>query len=291
MQKTLTFTLSNAQEKELLEYLKTLGDIVSNSNEYVKWSVKSAEWTALMYTSGKFVLQTSNEVFGIEMQKRFSPKEDFQPHIGSDEVGKGDYFGPLVVCACYVGVVSLEKISKLGIMDSKKLLDEKIKSIAVDLIGEVEYELKIISPKEYNSLNRKFKNVSIVLAKAHAEVVEKLLGKVKEKVEFVVIDQFSKSKKRLEDEFKLSIPLKQYHHAESDIVVAAASIIARYFFLLEMEKMNEKYEVKFPLGATHVIGFGKDFVKKHCAEELENVAKISFRTTKQIIPVQETFSF
>ncbi len=291
MQKTLSFNLNDVQEKEIFEYLQTIGSLSPNSNEYVKWSVKGPDWTGLMYTSAKFVLQTSNESFGLDIEGRLLQKESFRPHIGSDEVGKGDYFGPLVVCACYINSSNFAKVSKFGIMDSKKLSDEKIRIIAEKLIGLVDYEEKIVSPKEYNELTKKFKNVSIILAKSHREVVEKLLKKVNGEAEFVAIDQFSKSKKRLEDEFDLDIPLKQYHHAESDITVAAGSIIARYFFLLEFEKMNEEYGLKFPLGATHVIGFGKSFVKKYGLKELEKVAKVSFKTTQKIMNSQGTFSF
>ncbi len=283
MQKTLTFTLNDSQVKEVFEFLKGIGVSKPNSNEYIQWCFKGSDWTASMYTSGKFVLQTSNIGLQNDLEKILVCEKDFVAHIGSDEVGKGDYFGPLVVCSCYIDSVALEKIAGYGIMDSKKLCDEKIKTIAKALVKDLDYEVKIVHPVEYAKLTEKFKNVSIVLAKLHVEVIQKLFSRIDSEVSYVVVDQFSKSKSRLNDEFNLKIPLKQYHHAESDVAVAAASVIARYFFLLEFEKMNERYGLNFPLGATHVIKFGRNFVKKYGVKELENVAKISFRTTKQII--------
>ncbi len=283
MQKTLTFTLNDSQVDEFYKYFQSLGTLTSNTNSYVQWSFKGSNWTAVMYTSGKLVVQTPDVDFADEINGRVVSQDVFKPHIGSDEVGKGDYFGPLVVCACYINENSLKKVKDYGIMDSKNLTDEKMMDIGEKLIEDLEYEVKIIDPRKYAKLNEEFKNVSIILSKAHVEAISKLFERVGDDVEFVVVDQFSKSQRRLNDEYSLSVPLKQFHHAESDVAVAAASIIARYFFLLEFQKMKETYNVKFPLGATHVIKFGKSFYKKHGMEGLRDVAKVSFRTTEKIV--------
>ena len=283
MQKTLTLTLNDSQVDEFYKYFQSIGTLNTNANSYVQWSFKGPNWTVLMYTSGKFVVQTSDVNFAEEINNKILSGDDFKPHIGSDEVGKGDYFGPLVICACYINEISLKKVKDYGIMDSKNLTDEKMMNIGKKLVKDLEYEVKIINPREYASLNEEFKNISIVLSKVHVEVISELFERVGDDVEFVVIDQFSKSQKRLNDEYSLSVPLKQFHHAESDVAVAAASIIARYFFLLEFKKMKEKYNLKFPLGATHVIKFGRNFYKKYGMEGLRDVAKVSFRTTEKII--------
>ncbi len=282
MQKTLTFKIDVFDEKKVLDLLKNFGSSVDNANEYVKWSFKGSAWTAIMYTSGKLVVQTSDLEIEEKLNTLFSVDSEFKPHIGSDEVGKGDYFGPLVVCACFVEKKDLKKLEDFGVGDSKGLSDSKIWEVGKELESFLKYEVRVVSPKEYASLNEEYGNVSIVLSKLHIDVVKKLYSRAKE-AHFVVIDQFSKNKGRLEKEFDLDIPLKQYHKAESDIAVACGSILARYFFLLEFEKMKEKYDVKFPLGATHVIDFGKKFYKKYGMEGLEDVAKVSFRTTKKIL--------
>ena len=283
MQKTFTYTLNASQEREFFKYLSSIGNNSENPNPYVKWALRGSDWIALMYTSGKLVVQSSDVNFGKNLESAISSNGKFEPHIGSDEVGKGDYFGPLVVCACYVDEKVLKKVRDLGIMDSKKLTDQKMLEMGKELVKLLDYEVKIVSPREYAKLNDKYKNVSIMLAKVHVEIIKRLFDRVGYGVNFVVVDQFSKSKSRLESEFNIKVPLKQYHHAENDVAVAAASIIARYFFLLEFEKMNKEYSTKFPFGCTHVIKFGKDFYRKYGMDALKDTAKVSFRTTKEIV--------
>jgi ribonuclease HIII len=286
MQRTFSFNLSADEDKKVLKFLKQSGEVRKPSNPYISWHVKGGSFSAIMYKSGKFVLQTSD----INLKENISKEidntgEKFQPRVGSDEVGKGDFFGPLVVCSCYVSNKELQNLRELGVMDSKRFKDFKIIEIAKKLKENLRHKVKVITPKEYNLLVEECKNVSILLARAHIEVLENLVEELKkdgEEVDFVVVDQFSKNKKRLTDEFKMDIPLRQFHKGESDIAVACASILARYYFLLEFEKMNEQYDRKFPLGATHVISFGKDFVKDFGIDELEKVAKVSFRTMESI---------
>lgn len=280
MQKNLTFKTNDIEEKRAFIFFQRLGSEADPNNEYVKWFFKGPRWVATMYSTGKLLVQTSDPDFEKEVTSLVTG--DFKPHIGSDEVGKGDYFGPLVVCACFVDDEKLERLKTLGVGDSKGFSDSKIWEIGEKIEGFLSYEKRIVSPKEYASLNEEYGNVSIVLSKLHVDVIKKLYSRTKD-AKFVVVDQFSKSKKRLEAVYDLDIPLKQYHKAESDIAVASASILARYFFLLEFEKMNEKYGEKFPLGATHVLDFGKKFYKTYGIRGLEDVAKVSFRTTEKIV--------
>ncbi len=287
MQNTQTFKLKENQVNEIYDLLLSFGQHLTNPNQYVKWHIKGEDFSAVMYKSGKLVLQSSNDSLIEGVSEKLSKTDsNIEPHIGSDEVGKGDYFGPLVVCAAYVSDEELKKIKELGVTDSKDLNDEDIVRIAKDLKVDLCHQVKIIKPKEYNDLNSKYQNVSILLAKAHSEVCSKLFRDLKEegkKISFVSVDQFSKSKKRLENEFSdLDLLLKQFHKGERDIAIACASIIARYEFLQEMSKMEEEYHFKFPLGATHVISKGKKFVKSFGEDELYNVAKVSFKTTEKI---------
>jgi ribonuclease HIII len=282
MQKTSTFNLNEEESKKIFLYLSKVGTLEESLNPYVDWIVRGADWNSIMYKSGKLVVQCKDSRLVTEINKVVGENFSFEPHIGSDEVGKGDYFGPLVVCACYLDQKDFEKIKGYGVVDSKDLTDAKMLEMGAILKKELRYEIQVVNPKEYDVFVKKYGNISIVLAKIHAELIEKLSKRV-EKVSFVVVDQFSKNKGRLEKEFKLKIPLKQYHHAESDIAVAAASIVARYFFLKEFEKMSKNYKMQFPLGATHVIDFAKEFVAKYGADELDNVAKVSFRTTQSVL--------
>ncbi len=285
MQKTLSFKVSEREEKKIFELLSNLGNSHPNSNEYVKWHIKGSNFNGIMYSSKKFVLQFSSDSVVERVKEILGLKEeDFKPHIGSDEVGKGDYFGPLVVCACFVSKENLNFVNSLGVMDSKKIKDSDILKMVERLKGVVDYEVSVLKPFEYNKLVSKYKNVAIVLAKQHILVIEKLVRKLGDvDIDSVVVDQFSKSKSRLTDEYSLKIPFKQFHGGESDLCVACASVLARYFFLKEFEDMDSKYKFKFPLGATHVISKAKDFVKEYGSDELKNVAKVSFRTTDRVL--------
>jgi ribonuclease HIII len=215
------------------------------------------------------------------------------PHIGVDEVGKGDYFGPLVVVACFVNDKFLQDTEFLGIGDSKKISDNRIRDIYKEIKDYPYYYVSIVNPKEYNTQIKKLKNVSVLLAKQHSKVIEMGLRDLANKdieCKEVVIDQFSSKKSRVIDELGplgKKIKFVQFHKGESDIAVACSSVIARAIFLTELDKMEKKYYFTFPKGASEVIGAGREFVKKHGVGELEKVAKISFKTTKKVI--QDSF--
>ena len=287
MQKTQTFKLKENDAEKIYSFLLSYGEHLENPNQYVLWQIKGKSFSAVMYKSGKLVLQVSDTELEGKVQGVLSEKVGkIEPHIGSDEVGKGDYFGPLIVCSAYISDEEMKKIKDYEVTDSKELTDEDIFEIGGKLREELYNFVKIIKPKEYNDLNREYNNVAILLAKAHYDVASNLnevLKKNNKEVSFVSVDQFSKSKKRLENEFvDLKLPLRQFHKGESDIAIACASIIARYEFLKEMSGMNEEYGFKFPFGATHVISSGKKFVKLFGEDQLYNVAKVSFKTTEKI---------
>jgi ribonuclease HIII len=144
-------------------------------------------------------------------------------------------------------------------------------------------------PSEYNDLVNQDGNVSIVLAKQHSKCIEKALKNLQSKdipCEGVVIDQFSSSKDRILNELGelgRKVKVTQFHKGESDIAVAAASIIARGIFLEQFEKMSKEYDFNFPKGASNVIDSGLSFIQMHGREELRKVAKVGFKTTQRIL--------
>lgn len=259
------------------------------SNEYMVWKVVGSGVTAVLYSSGKLVVQGSGVgVMLIEMGLLSEPAS-FEEHIGVDEVGKGDYFGPMIVVACFVSEGDLDLLKSLGVADSKKLSDKKILEIGDVLIKNLSYKEIVVSPSEYERLRNEMGNVSVVLAYNHVKAVEGLVSTLEGKgivCESVVFDQFSKRKDRLESEMKragLKMKISQFHKGESDVAVAAASVIARYLFLKEWESMEAAYDFVFPKGASEVIDAGREFVGRYGQEELSKVAKVSFRTTGQIL--------
>jgi len=268
------------------------------NNEYVALRMKNDKGSVCtLYTSMKVVFQ-GREDFQ-ELIKLLKDKADGKdkgkviPHIGVDEVGKGDYFGPLVVVACFVNDKFLQDTEFLGIGDSKKISDNRIRDIYEEIKDYPYYYVSVVNPQEYNKQIKELKNVSVLLAKQHSKVIEMGLKDLAEKnieCKEVVIDQFSSRKSRVIDELGplgKKVKFVQFHKGESDIAVACASVIARAIFLTELDKMEKEYYFTFPKGASNVIEAGREFVKKHGVEELKRVAKISFKTTKKVI--QDSF--
>jgi ribonuclease HIII len=292
-QNTVTIKLDKKQTKQFVKVMNSLGWIPKKlENDYIDHAFTSPEGSvATLYSSGKLVLQgKENFTQTISHIKETKDKSNLvQSHVGVDEVGKGDYFGPLVVVACYVDKEFAEKISCLGFDDSKHFSDHKIKNLYENVKDYQFYYPSVVKPAEYNDLVNEDGNVAIVLAKQHSKCIEMALKDLRDKgrdCESVVIDQFSPSKNRILNELGelgKQIKITQFHKGESDVAVAAASIIARGIFLEEFEKMSKEYDFDFPKGASDVIDSGLEFIKKHSREELRNVAKVGFKTTQRIL--------
>ena len=293
IQNTVTIQLDEIQRENAEEILEAYGwkeEYVNNP--YAKFRMKSPQSSnVILYTSGKLVFQGSEDFTNIitAIKNNREDDRDIIPHLGVDEVGKGDYFGPLVVVACFLDEEFLEKISSIGIGDSKKFSDSKIMEM-YNLVKDYPYfYISIVHPKEYAQLYKESKNASILLARQHSKVIEMGLGDLKSKnieCSRVVIDQFSSRKARILNElgnYGKEIELIQFHKGESDMAVACASVMARGIFLEEMEKMSNEYYFDFPKGASHVIEQGKEFVKRYGADELGKVAKVSFKTTRKLV--------
>jgi ribonuclease HIII len=211
------------------------------------------------------------------------------PIMGSDESGKGDYFGSLVSACIYVDEKIANQLSTLGVKDSKVLSDNKIKEIAREIRKCLPNKFIIIEipPEKYNQIYARFekdqKSLNDLLAWAHAKAIEELLLKVECKT--VIVDQFANENillKSLQERGK-QLKVIQAHRAESHIAVAAASILARDRFVSKLEKLGKQYQVKLPKGAsTAVIEMARYLVEKHGIEILEKIAKLHFKTTKDL---------
>jgi ribonuclease HIII len=211
------------------------------------------------------------------------------PIMGSDESGKGDYFGPLVSACMYIDEKIEIQLSNLGVKDSKVLSDNKIKEIARGIRKYFPDKFVIIeiSPERYNQIYARFekeqKSLNDLLAWAHAKAIEELLSKVE--CQTVIVDQFANEKILLENLQEKGKQLKviQAHRAESHIAVAAASILARDRFVDKLEKLGKQYQVKLPKGASNaVIEMARCLVEKHGVEILGKIAKLHFKTTKDL---------
>ncbi len=291
MQNSITILLNTNEQNKAKEILFTNGWIeVVDSNQYVNYRFKSPQGSSVtLYTSGKLLFQGREDFNSLMKDIRGGDVEDIKSHIGVDEVGKGDYFGPLVVVACFTDMEFARKTKLLGFGDSKKITDSKILKLFNNIKEYPYYYSNIVYPKEYNRLVSEYGNVSVLLAKQHSLVIEKGLEDLKSKgikCEYVVVDQFSSSKSRVLNELGVlarEIEFRQFHKGESDIAVAIASVIARAIFLNELESMSSKYDFQFPKGASNVIESAREFLSIYGKEKLELVAKTSFKTTKSVI--------
>jgi ribonuclease HIII len=206
--------------------------------------------------------------------------------IGTDEVGKGDYFGGIVVAGALVDETAEEQLRSIGVKDSKKLSDTSIRNMAIEIrkiLGQSNHDEIWVSPLKYNLLYQKLRNVNRILGWAHARAMENLLrnGVVCNQA---IADQFgdqSYIQSALMNKGR-RLNLLQVHKAERDIAVAAASVLARDVFLRRLDEMEDSYLLRFPKGASHVIDFGKQLVETHGLGVLQNVAKLHFSTTKEI---------
>ncbi|OGC36656.1 ribonuclease HIII [candidate division WS6 bacterium RIFOXYC1_FULL_33_9] len=294
-QNTFTILLSKEQSAKVKDVLLANKWVEEgDSNQYVVYRLRSPRGSiALLYSSDKIVFQGKEDftslIANIKEKEVDMEMGSFRPHLGVDEVGKGDYFGPLVVVSCFITEEFAKNVKILGFADSKKFSDKKIMNLFNNVREYPYYYSSIVHPSEYNTLIKKYKNASLLLAKQHSKVIEIALKDLKEKninCEYVVIDQFSTSKSRVIDELgKLGkeTELIQHHKGESDIAVACASVIARGIFLEEWDKMNDRYYFNFPKGSSNVLESAKLFVSSHGEKELSTVAKVSFRTTKQVL--------
>lgn len=225
-------------------------------------------------------------IFG---EKLFAPREeksfDNSDYIGTDESGKGDYFGPLVIAGVYSDPETNIKLKNFGVRDSKLLTDNSIKSVSLQIkkILVDKFNVIFISPEKYNSLHKKMGNVNRVLGWAHAKVIENILEifDVKE----AVSDKFGSEKLILDSlqERGKTISLHQTTKAERYTAVAAASILARESVVRWFEINSAKYGVKIPKGSSNLVEIAaKEIINKFGADELKILIKNHFKTSKKI---------
>lgn len=214
--------------------------------------------------------------------------EMFAPHFGVDESGKGDFFGPLVIAGVYTNREITHHLMKSGVTDSKKIgSDSKIRSLA-EIIREtpgVKLNVVEISPIKYNDLYEKIGNLNRLLAWGHARVIENMLD-LQPDCPRALSDQFGNPaliQRSLMGKGR-EIQLDQRTKAESDVAVAAASIIARERFILWLEKNGKRHGLPaFPRGVSaQVKAIAKDLVAKHSPAILREVAKTHFKTAAEV---------
>lgn len=244
-----------------------------------------------LYTSGKLVVQGKKKDEFIEYYLEpeilesftYKQKIEYKEHIGSDESGKGDYFGPLCIAALYATKEQISHLVEMGVKDSKKLKDPTILALAKKIKDTYPHHIIKIGPAKYNELIEKFGNLNHLMGWAHATAIDALYKKTNCKE--VTIDKFAhdsimiKALKQKGDGF-MAI---QKVRAEEDPVVAGASILARASFVEEITRLSKLANITLPKGASkQCIEVGKKIVQDHGKAMLFQLAKIHFTTTQKI---------
>ena len=307
---TITLKVSENTKQKMIEYFEDKKR--PKTPDYAIFQADEADTVVTLYNSGKAVFQGVSADIDANMWKemerhlnptkkveitnsndkkkkdkivqKIDPKIYYANTIGSDEVGTGDYFGPIVVTASYVEKENIPFLEELGVKDSKKLTDEKILEIVPKIIKRIPYECIILSNKEYNENYTDDMNMNKVKAILHNKVLSKL--KEKYQADYIVVDQFAQ-------------PYVYYNYLKGTnyiqnitfmtkaedkcLSVACASLISRYVFLKQFDKLGETIDTFLIKGASDKVDeLGVKIVKKYGFDKLKEIAKLNFKNTEKI---------
>jgi ribonuclease HIII len=232
---------------------------------------------------------------GPRPQKRHKPRRRSQPApgwVGTDESGKGDYFGPLVIGGVYVSPKTETFLNNLKVRDSKKISDGVIKDMDFQIRSHCIYSVVVIGPEKYNLLYNKMKNLNKLLAWGHARVIENILLRVD--CRKAISDQFGSEHFIQDALLKLGkqIELKQTPRAEEDLGVAAGSILARAEFVRRLERLSQECGFELPKGAAENVNqAARQLVEKMGADALNRFVKLHFKNTGKVLQDFQTPAF
>lgn len=269
---------------------------------YVIFQAQDGDTVITMYESGKIMFQgTTADVdssMWLEMDgqsKKDSPevkekekKYYYCSSIGSDEVGTGDYFGPIVVTASFVKNEDIPYLEELGIKDSKKLTDEKILDIAPKVAKKISYKSLILSNQEYNEKHGSNNNMNKIKAIMHNKVLYQMVQETKEKYDYIIVDEFARENRYydyIKDMKEIQRGITFMTKAEDkNLAVACSSVISRYIFLKEFDKLSDSLHIPLSKGAgANVDVIGEEIVDKYGQDKLKEVAKLNFANTERIL--------
>lgn len=303
---TITFKVSNNTKNKLLEFYDDSKR--EKTPPYALFQARDGDTVVTLYESNKVVFQgkdadlaseiwvetekMSNKNVEIKNTNNKPKKEKIVGEkritnsntIGSDEVGTGDYFGPIVVTSAYVKKEDIPFLQELGVNDSKLLDDDKIKKIVPELIKKIPYCTYVLDNKKYNEMNKTM-NMNKMKAVLHNKVLLDLTSKYKS--DYVIVDQFVAPNyyfnylKEIPNVYKniTFTPKAEMKY----LSVACASLISRYVFLQEMDKISKELNIEILKGASNLVDEqGKEIVKKYGFDKLYEIAKVNFKNTEKI---------
>ena len=306
---TKTLVVSEKTKELMIENYQDLKR--AKTPQYAIFQADDGDTVVTLYESGKAVFQGRDADlaadFWIETEKinsgnakvtssdnKEKKKEETRKiplrisSIGSDEVGTGDYFGPIVVTATYVNKENIDFLLDLGVKDSKKMSDSDILKVVPEVIKKIPYETYVLSNSQYNKVYGNDMNMNKMKAILHNKVLSHFANKKLYPYDYAVVDQFENPKSYYnhlsEASFKVYGITFLTKAEDQCLSVACASIISRYIFLKEMDKISKDINMTLPKGASDSVDtFGIEVVKKYGKEKLSEIAKLNFKNTEKIL--------
>lgn len=303
---TIVFKVSDNIKNKIIDYYKDLRK--EKTPPYAIFQAQEADTTITLYESGKIMFQgvsadidaniwidlerkLNNRVINVDgTETKAKPKDDTLLNlntIGSDEVGTGDFFGPIVVTATFVDVNEFDFLKNLGVKDSKKLTDDKILEIAPTIMKKIPYVTTILDNKTYNEKHSKDLNMNKLKAILHNKALFELKNKNHFNYAKIVIDEFCSKDKFYE--YIENVPDKVMHisfmtKAEDKVLsVACASIISRYIFLRKMDELSDSLHIVLPKGAGESVNkVANEIVNQYGFDKLYDIAKMNFNNVNKI---------
>lgn len=287
-------------KKKMIEYYKD--KVRDKKIPYVVFQAQEEDTVITMYESGKVMFQgvsadVDAAMWGTALEntkeKQAERKKENAKYyncsaVGSDEVGTGDYFGPIVVTATFVSKEDIPFLEKLGVGDSKKIDDSKILKIAPEIAKKIKYKSVILSNREYNENYTKDINMNKIKAILHNRVLYQLVNEVRPKYDYIIVDEFAREARYydyIKDQKVIQRNITFMTKAEDkNMAVACGSIISRYIFLKEFDKLCDIIHIPLPKGAgKDVDSIGEEVVEKYGEEKLKDIAKLNFKNTERIL--------
>lgn len=308
---TITLKISQNTKDKMIEYFEDKKR--PKTPAYAIFQADEADTVITLYESGKAVFQGRSADIDAQMWKDMEqhlnplkkvemtnsedkekkekkeiiidPKIYNSSSIGSDEVGTGDYFGPIVVTSAYVAKENIKWLEELGVKDSKKLDDEKIIKIVPEIIKKIPYSSIILSNKEYNQKYGIDTNMNKIKAILHNKVLLDLKNKGYQ-YDYIIVDEFAKP-------YVYYSYLKETNYLkgitfltkgeDKSLAIACASLISRFIFIQEFDKLGESIDAFLPKGASDKVDeVGLKIVKKYGFDKLKDIAKMNFKNTEKI---------
>lgn len=271
---------------------------------YARWKASRDKTNVVAYNSGKLTVQGGGteefvtfllepeilHTFTFGYEEKPEAEETVDPHGGIDESGKGDFFGPLCIAGVYADAITGPKLRAIGCCDSKLIKSsKKIFELSAKIreIAGSGWTVVVLNPEAYNRLYRQFGNLNRLLAWGHARAIENLLEKVPS-CPRMLSDKFGDERliQRALQTRGQKIQMDQRTKAESDVAVAAASILSREQFLRGMAKLGGELGVELPRGGGPQVKItGRLLMEKFGASVFERCAKTHFKTCNELTGV------